>query len=75
MPTLKEGQIAILNSNEHWYGLYKRNGKTYETDSYGVDNIPRIKDKEPPEYFKQGKGKDLMDCGQRLLTNLMMDAY
>jgi len=75
IPSLKEGQIAILNSNEHWYGVYKKNGVTYESDSYGIDEIPNIRDKKPPVYFRQGRGKDLMDCGSRLITNLAMDAY
>lgn len=73
-PKLKEGQIAILNTNEHWYGIYKKDGSTYETDSYGTDNLPHIRDRKPPEYFRQGRGRDLMDCGQRLLTNLALDA-
>lgn len=74
IPSLKEGQIAILNSNQHWYGIYKKNGVIYESDSYGIDEIPSIKDKKPPIQFRQGRGKDLMDCGSRLITNLYFDA-
>lgn len=74
VPTLKNGQIAILNTSEHWYGLFKKDGQVYESDSYGIDEIPRIRDKKPPEYFKQGRGKDLMDCGSRLISNLYVDA-
>jgi len=70
---LKENEIAILNTNQHWYGIFKKNGTLYETDSYGEDRLgKKYIDKVPPAGFVQGaNGIDNMDCGQRLLTNLI----
>ena len=76
VPTLKEGQIAILNKDVHWYAIFKKDGKLYETDSYGRDLLgPKYKDKLPPKSFIQGNGGvDNQDCGQRALTSLIFDA-
>ena len=76
IPPLKEGDVAILNTDYHWYGIFKKDGKLYESDSYGMDRLgKRYKDKKPPSYFIQGKGGvDEMDCGTRLISNLLYDS-
>lgn len=73
VPELKNGELAILNTNEHWYAIFKKGGKLYESDSYGMDRMGRkYKNKYPPKSFIQGAaGKDQMDCGQRAITNLI----
>jgi hypothetical protein len=76
VPTLKEGQIAVLNTNEHWYFALRKHGKLYESDSYGIDELgPKYIDIKPPKNFIQGnRGIDNMDCGQRAITNMIFDA-
>lgn len=76
VPELSKNQIAILNSNNHWYAIFEKNGKLYETDSYGRDMLgPKYIDDVPPKSFIQGQnGIDKMDCGSRLLVNLIEDS-
>lgn len=76
IPTLLPTQIAILNTNMHWYVAWKdKNGNLFESDSYGIDELgPKYKDKRPPKTFLQGKGKDLKDCGSRAIVNMIFDA-
>ena len=52
----------------HWYGIYNKNGKMGEVDSYENDNVPSIPDYNFPNHLRQGyDGIDRSDCGQRLV--------
>lgn len=69
VPPLKEGDIAILNRNMHWFGAFRKGGKLYESDSYGIDELGRgYIDKKPAGSFLQPS--TTTDCGSRLLVNL-----
>jgi len=69
VPPLKEGQVAILNRELHWFGAYRKNGKLYESDSYNIDELGRkYKDKDVGKGFIQPPST--ADCGSRLLVNL-----
>lgn len=66
VPALKQGEVAILNENTHWWAVINKHGKMYELDSYNIDHIPSIPDIKQPKCFVQRANET--NCGPRSLT-------
>lgn len=68
-PSLKEKEVAILNTGSlHWYAIWKKNGKLYESDSFNIERLGlKYQDAKVESCFVQ-KLKDT-NCGQRSLSN------
>lgn len=66
VPKMREGQVALLNENTHWWALIKKNGKLRELDSYNIDHIKSIPDIKQPKCFVQKSNET--NCGPRALT-------
>ena len=68
IPALKNGEVAILNTDTHWYPVWKSKGKLYEGDSYNIKNRLGSKyiDYKNPKNFIQGPGE--ANCGPRSLV-------
>jgi hypothetical protein len=72
MPILKEGECAIINKphNQHWIGIYRKNGILYEYDSFARDMLgSRYKDSDFDGIADQ-KIKE-SNCGQRTISHLV----
>ena len=68
VPHLKEGEVAILNRNVHWFTAFKKNGKLYESDSYNIDELgPKYADWKVDKTWIQKPGET--NCGQRAILN------
>ncbi len=67
-PKLKNNEMAVLNTGEgHWFGIYKKNGKKYEWDSFSQDimgkNYKDSHGKKPVQKYSE------TNCGQRVLAH------
>lgn len=64
---VKEGEVCIVNKDEHWMGVFREKGKLYEIDSFHLDNLGHdFKDFNVPKDFRQSIFET--NCGQRLLV-------
>jgi len=69
VPKLKEGELAMLNEDLHWWMIFRKHNKLYETDSYNLDHLKNYIDVKQPKSFIQGPAE--ANCGQRAIV----DAY
>lgn len=68
VPQLKEGEVAILNKDVHWWPVWKKDGKLYEGDSFNRDLLgAKYRDVKQPPGFKQKLNES--NCGPRAITN------
>lgn len=66
-PSLKDKEVAILNNGQtHWYSIWKKNGKLYESDSFNIERLgPKYHDAEVPSCLLQKITE--ANCGPRSL--------
>lgn len=67
IPILKEGEVAVLNEQMHWWAVFKKKGKLYEADSFNIDHLKQYADIRQPKQFTQKLNES--NCGQRAITN------
>jgi len=68
---LHPNAFYIINQDNHWRALYKKDNKLHEFDSYNRDILDDIPEGKVAKEYIQGNGSpDTGDCGQRTLTFL-----